>query len=68
MSSEWFYIISREKDEQVRDVRSNRDDYNDGGLYCGDDVPIIYKNPGQGGQNVLRENIPKAQQKHSRDK
>ena len=68
MSNEWYYIISREKDEQVRDVRGSCGNYIDGGVYYGNDVPIIYKNPENGGQDALRENLPKAEHKHSGDK
>jgi hypothetical protein len=53
MSNEWFYIISRKKDEQNRDLRGDSSAFIDGSIYRGNVVPIINMNTDNGGQDGL---------------
>ena len=53
MSNEWFYIISRKKDEQNRDLRDDSTFFIDGSVYRGNVVPIINMNTDSGGQDGL---------------
>ncbi len=53
--SEWFFIISREKNEQKREVSLDNRDHNifyfNGSFPSDSFVPIINANPGNGGHH-----------------